>query len=119
MIDVGKTVPSYRIALEFEVSRWKSFRNALLSDEEKQAFDALMDMCRNNAMASGNACNPIIFEPMVMSILLAHHKEMQQLEYKLNEAIWQKICTQKNDPMVSEKTNRSISLDQANKEPQP
>jgi hypothetical protein len=34
-------------------------------------FDMLMDMCRNNAMASGNACNPIIFEPMVISILLA------------------------------------------------
>ena len=100
---MGKTVPSYRVALEFEVSRWKSFRNALLSDEEKQAFDALMDMCRNNAMAGGNACNPIIFEPMVMSILLAQQKEIQQLEYKLNEAIWQKICTQNNDPTAPRK----------------
>lgn len=60
---MGKTVPSYRMALEFEINRWKFFRHALKSDGEKQAFDALMDMCRNNAMASGNACNPIILNP--------------------------------------------------------
>ena len=59
-------------------------------------FDMLMDMCRNNAMASGNACNPIIFEPMVMSILLAQQKMLQELEYKLNEVRWQKICAQEN-----------------------
>ena len=115
---MGKTVPSYRIALEFEISRWKSFGNALSSDEEKQAFDALMDMCRNNAMASGNACNPIIFEPMVMSILLAQQKEMQQLEYKLNEAIWQKTSTQKNNQKASDNP-QDLCLNQTNKEPKP
>ena len=26
---MGKTVPSYRMALKFEISRWKGFRNAL------------------------------------------------------------------------------------------
>ncbi|MGD0072017.1 MAG: site-specific integrase [Candidatus Bathyarchaeia archaeon] len=31
---MGKTVPSYRIALEFEIERWKSFRNTLQSEEE-------------------------------------------------------------------------------------
>ena len=50
---MGKTVPSYRMALEFEIGRWNRFRNSLSSDEEKQAFDALVDMCRNNAMAGG------------------------------------------------------------------
>ena len=67
---MGKTVPSYRMALEFEIEGWKSFRKALQSEEEREAFDTLMDMCRSNAMASGAACNPVIFEPMVMSILL-------------------------------------------------
>ena len=59
---MGKTVPSYRMALEMEIESWKGFRKALNSEEEREAFDELMDMCRNNAMASGNACNPIIFE---------------------------------------------------------
>jgi hypothetical protein len=45
-------------------------------------------------MAAGNACNPILFEPMVMSILLAQQKKMRELEYKLNELIWQKISNQ-------------------------
>ena len=53
-----------------------------------------MDMCRSNGMASGAACNPIIFEPMVMSILLAQQKKLAELQYKLNDVIWQKICTQ-------------------------
>jgi len=48
----------------------------------------MMDMCRNNAMASGNACNPVIFEPMVMSILLAQQKRISQIEAQLNEIFW-------------------------------
>jgi hypothetical protein len=72
------------------------FRKALQSEEEREAFDILMDMCRNNAMASGNACNPIIFEPMVISILLAQKKLLMELEYKHNEVRWQKICDQEN-----------------------
>jgi hypothetical protein len=50
---MGKTVPSYRMALEFEIHRWKDFRNALPNEKEKEAFDELMDMCRNNGMAVG------------------------------------------------------------------
>ena len=58
---MGKTVPAYRMALEFEIERWKGFKKALNSEEDREAFDELMDMCRSNAMASGAACNPIIF----------------------------------------------------------
>ena len=68
---MGKTVPSFRMALEFEIDKWRGFRKALTSDEDRAAFDELMDMCRINAMAAGNACNPIVFEPMVMSILVS------------------------------------------------
>ena len=89
---MGKTVPAYRLALEFEFERWKGFKKALTSDEDLEAFEELMDICRNNAMASGNACNPIIFEPMVMSIVLAHQKKLQELEFSLQEVLWRKIC---------------------------
>ena len=91
---MGKTVPTYRMALEFEIHRWKGFRKALHDKEDQEAFEELMDMCRNNAMASSNACNPVIFEPMAMSILLAQQKKLQQLQYRVNEVIWQKICAQ-------------------------
>ena len=36
---MGKTVASYRIAIEWEIAHWKRFRNPLPS--EKQAFDGV------------------------------------------------------------------------------
>jgi hypothetical protein len=83
---MGKTVPSYRMAIEFEISRWKDFRNALENEEEKQAFDQIMDMCRGLASAGSAACSPIIFEPMVMCILLAQQVRIQKLERQLKDA---------------------------------
>jgi hypothetical protein len=81
---MGKTVPSYRMALESEIQTWKPFRNALPSEADKTAFDELMDMCRSNCMASSNATNPVIFEPMAMSILLFQQKRISVLEQQLN-----------------------------------
>jgi hypothetical protein len=69
----------------------------------REAFEELMDSCRNNAMAAGNATNPIIFEPMVMSILLGQQKRLRKLEQELK---------------VFEKTQQASSIDQANKKPQ-
>jgi len=53
-------------------------------------------------MASGNACNPVIFEPMVMSIMLAQRKLLHEIESKLNEVLWQEICVQENDEEETE-----------------
>jgi len=36
-------------------------------------------------MAAGNACNPVIFESMVMSMLLAQQKQIMALEKLLTE----------------------------------
>ena len=99
---MGKTVESYRMALEGEISRWSDFARALRK-EDREAFEELMDSCRNNAMAAGNATNPIIFEPMVMSILLGQQKRLRKLEQELK---------------VFEKTEQASSIDQANKKPQ-
>ena len=71
---MGKTVESYRIALEEEINRWNGFARALRKDD-REAFEELMDMCRSFASESSNATNPVIFEPMVMSILLAHREK--------------------------------------------
>ena len=81
---MGKTVESYRIALEEEINRWNGFARALRKDD-REAFEELMDMCRSFASESSNATNPIIFEPMIMSILLFQQKRIILLEKKLNE----------------------------------
>ena len=81
---MGKTVESYRMALEFEIEKWNGFRKALTSDEDKQSFDEIMDLCRIFASESSNATKPIIFEPMVMSILLGQQKKIRKLERRLS-----------------------------------
>jgi len=80
---MGKTVESYRMALEDEINRWKGFEKALRTDD-KVAFDALMDACRSFASAGSNATQPILFEPMVISILLSQQKKISQLEKTLD-----------------------------------
>ncbi len=80
---MGKTVESYRMALEDEISRWSGFGKALRI-EDKAAFDALMDACRNFASAGSNATQPILFEPMIISILVSQQKKISQLEKALD-----------------------------------
>jgi hypothetical protein len=80
---MGKTVESYRMAMEDEISRWSGFAKALRL-EDKEAFNALMDACRSFASAGSNATNPILFEPMVMSILLLLQKKISRLEKALD-----------------------------------
>jgi hypothetical protein len=80
---MGRTVESYRMALEDEMRRWKGFSKALRA-EDREAFDALMDACRLYASAGGNATQPILFEPIVMSILLFQQKKIRRLEKALD-----------------------------------
>lgn len=81
---MGKTVESFRIALEGEINRWSGYAKALRK-EDKESFDELMDMCRNLASESSCATQPIIFDPMIMSILVAQNKKIRKLTDQLKE----------------------------------
>jgi hypothetical protein len=80
---MGKTVPSYRVALEDEIHRWDGFAKTLRI-EDRVAFDTLMDACRSYASAGSNATQPLLFEPMVMSILLSLQKKLFKVEKELD-----------------------------------
>lgn len=80
---MGKTVESYRIALDMEIQRWNGFARAL-RNEDREVFEQIMDACRNYASAGSNATRPVMFEPMVMSILLYQQKKLIRLEKELN-----------------------------------
>jgi hypothetical protein len=82
---MGRTVESYRMALEDEMRRWKGFVKALRT-EDREAFEALMDACRLYASAGSNATQLILFEPMIMSILLFQQKKIRRLEKMLDAA---------------------------------
>lgn len=86
---IGKTVESYRLALDLEFQKWKGFGNALRSDD-REAFERVMDACRNYASAGSNATRPTVFEPMVMSILICQQKKLIRLEKEF-DAIKQKL----------------------------
>jgi hypothetical protein len=79
---MGKTVESYRIALDMEIQTWNGFVKALRSDD-REAFERMTDACRNHASAGSNATRPEMFEPMVMSILLEQQKRLIRLEKEL------------------------------------
>jgi len=81
---MGKTVPSYRQALEGEIERWKSFRKALRK-EDAEAFDRMMDACRLSASAGSMATRPSMLEAMFMSILLQQEKSLAEMREKLDK----------------------------------
>lgn len=87
---MGKTVESYRLALDTEIQSWSGFVKALRADD-RSAFEQMTDACRNHASAGSNATRPEIFEPMVMSILLEQQKKLNRLEKGL-VAIKQKLA---------------------------
>ncbi len=80
---MGKTVESYRIALDRESQRWSGFARALRR-EDRVAFDYMIDTCRNYASAGSNATRPVMFESMVMSILLHQQKILNKIEKELD-----------------------------------
>jgi hypothetical protein len=71
------------MAIEDEMRRWKGFAKALRA-EDREAFDTMMDACRLYASAGSNATQPILFEPMIMSILLYQQKKIHRLEKALD-----------------------------------
>ena len=76
---MGKTVESYRMALDREVQRWSGFARALRK-ADREAFEQLIDICRNYASAGSNATRPVLFEAMIMSILLDQQKSLNRLK---------------------------------------
>ena len=81
---MGRTVPSYRQALESEIERWKGFRKGL-RNKDAEAFDQMMNACRMFASAGSMATRPILLEAMFMSILLHQEKAIMEIKEKLDK----------------------------------
>ena len=79
---MGRTIPSYRQALETEIGRWDGFRKALRG-KELEAFDKMMNACKAYASAGGMATRSILVEAMFMSILLSQQKELMEIRESL------------------------------------
>ncbi len=72
------------MAIEDEIRRWNGFAKALRK-EDREAFDAIMDACRSYASAGSNATKPILFEPMMMSIVVSQQISLQKLRKEVDD----------------------------------
>lgn len=80
---MGRTVPSYRQALEAEIQRWKGFKKGL-RNKDAEAFNRMMNACRMFASAGSMATRPVLLETMLMSILLHQENTLIEICEKLD-----------------------------------
>jgi hypothetical protein len=75
---MGRTIPSFRMALAMEKEDWKPFRNALDKSDRKK-FDDMWDIPRLYTSACSYAVQPVRLYPIFISILLHHYKLLTEL----------------------------------------
>ncbi len=75
---MGRTIPSYRMAIDIEIAEWKLFRDALRKPE-RDIFENMLLRSKLYASAAGMAVRPVVLEAIFMSILLDHHKRLLEL----------------------------------------
>jgi len=104
---LGRTIPSYRVALEEEIKAWKGFQDALRAPD-REIFENMLDQCRLYASAGSMAVRPKIIEVMFMTVLFAHHKMLKELS-----SIVQKILEEKtalNNELQEDENSENTSL---------
>jgi hypothetical protein len=79
---MDKAAESFSAILEKEICRWNGFAVALRRDD-REAFDSMMTMLRSYTFEASHASNQTTFEPMLICILLAQRKRIEELENKL------------------------------------
>ncbi|MFW9820436.1 MAG: hypothetical protein ACFFE5_12565 [Candidatus Thorarchaeota archaeon] len=81
---MGRTVPSFRPALEHEIESWKDFKRALRPNEQK-IFDKLMNFARIHADAGSMSARPMLSEVLFISFAIEQEKKIDFLEDKVKE----------------------------------
>jgi hypothetical protein len=76
---VDRTVPSYRIAAEWERRKWKPFREQL-DKSERKVFDEMVSYSRLYNTAGVGACKPVLLHPILMSMIFEHYKQLRKIE---------------------------------------
>jgi hypothetical protein len=81
---MGRTIPSFRIALEEEIASWREFRGSLGSGS-RECLDNLFNEARNYCSASSNSVRPVKFDGMLMGMLAAHEKRLEKLSAAMEQ----------------------------------
>ncbi|MHA1883798.1 MAG: hypothetical protein ACW96S_01995 [Promethearchaeota archaeon] len=81
---MGRTVPSFRPALEHEIESWKDFKRALRPEEQK-VFNKLMNYARIHADAGSMSARPLLSEVLFISFAIEQEKKIEMLEGKIRK----------------------------------
>jgi hypothetical protein len=81
---MGRTIPSFRIALEMEREEWKPFRNAL-DKKDRKKFDDMWNIPSWYISACSNSVQYVRLHPILMSILLYDYKQVTQCISEVEE----------------------------------
>jgi hypothetical protein len=75
---MGRTIPSFRLALADEEKEWSDYRKHLTM-KERRAFDEMFAIVRLYISACSCAAKPVRIYVIVTSILLHHYLELHDL----------------------------------------
>ena len=81
---MGRSVPTYRMKLEELIAELAPYRRAL-REEDRAAFDALMNRARRYASAAGYQASSDPMETAVLSMLLGLERELERLRRLLGD----------------------------------
>jgi hypothetical protein len=79
---MGRTIPSFTLALMGEEPEWREFRRRL-DREDRRVFDEVFALPRLYIASCMSSANPVVIEPVFMSILFHHHKQVAQLASRI------------------------------------
>jgi hypothetical protein len=78
---MGRTIPSYRIASEMEILKWRPFRKAL-DKQDRKVFNEMLSIPRLYNAAGTMVCRPVLTHVILMSIIFEHYKRLTRLATK-------------------------------------
>jgi len=78
---MGRTIPTFRMLIQQLEVQWGPYRRALRI-EDREAFDAVMDLARRHASASSFMVDADPMDALFMSILVEQQKELLELRRK-------------------------------------
>ena len=81
---MGRTVLSYRQALNREIASWAEYRRGL-SPEDQACFDDLANMARQHADASSLAARPVMSENVFMSVIVALSRRLRDMQARVDQ----------------------------------
>lgn len=87
---MGRTVPSFTMALMEEESEWRLFRQCL-DRQDRQAFDDIFAIPRLYISSCMYSANPVVLHPIILSILFHHYKQLDDLVARVEAMTGDKI----------------------------